>query len=348
MEFTRTENIFNKAKEIGYLNCGILPIKEALAGYTSCLDRRYAQFPEDLSFKSEDNYQMGRSAQLYPWAKAVIICTIAIGDYNLPDAFKQRIGRMYAFDFRHEKEALEYNWDSQMNEYLFSQGIRSVSSPDRGIVPLRHVAAKAGLGIIRKNNFLYTETHGSYVVLSAWLIDQPLKLIHECTLKPCPANCTKCIDACPTSSLSAPYMMQRAKCISPITSKYPEGDDVTRNNIGLKLNGWLYGCDACQEACPHNQKILKSNGERHFPRQEEFTPYMEPTNLLSLPDEFLEAHFQPRFWYMPKGSTWKWKANAICAILSSNVPNKQQFIEPYLSHPNPQLQKVAQWALQHI
>ena len=65
-------------------------------------------------------------------------------------------------------------------------------------------------------------------------------------------------------------------------------------------------------------------------------------------DEYLEEHFQPRFWYMPKGSTWKWKANAMCALIADKNPKAGQLITPFLDHENPELQKTAKWAINHI
>lgn len=340
--------IYSKALEIGYLNCGILPLEEALEGYTEHLDARYAYFPDDKEFKAEDNYKMAHPEIDYPWAKSVIICTVGFSDYHLPESYYHRIGRLYAFDYRHEKDAEEHIWESQFSDFLSSNNIRIAHSPDRGIIPLRHVAEKAGLGIIRKNNFLFTEEHGSFVSMSAWLIDRSLRLVQTREYKACPSSCHRCMDACPTKSLTAPYTMHRRTCVSPLTCKYPEGADITKGDIGLHFDGWLYGCDLCQEACPFNRKVLNRPTKRDFPRQDEFAPYIDPEKILSIPDEYLEEHFQPRFWYMPKGSTWKWKANAMCALIADKNPKADQLITPFLNHENPELQKTAAWALKQI
>ena len=82
---------------------------------------------------------------------------------------------------------------------------------------LRWAALKAGLGIIRKNNFFYSDS-GSWVYLEAWLIDQELTLKENTNLKNCPPNCNLCIKACRTNSLSEPYMMNRSTCISCLTT----------------------------------------------------------------------------------------------------------------------------------
>ena len=244
------EDICSKAIEIGYYNCGIVPLPDALYGYTEYLDKRYEIFPGDREFKASGNYKMARPEEDYPWAQSVLVATVPYGSYALPESLKHRVGRYFAFDFRHEEAAEEHSWEYKMREYLDSLGIRWASQPDRGIVPLRHVAEKAGLGIVRNNNFFYAGEYGSFVSISAWLLDRPLSLIQHHDAKPCSENCRRCMEACPTGSLAAPHTMQRRRCISPLTSKYPEGADVTGDDIGLHFDGWLYGCDACQEACP--------------------------------------------------------------------------------------------------
>lgn len=104
------KEIEKKALEIGFLGCGIVPVEEALSDYAMRLDERYARFPDDRQFKAESNYKLGRPKESYPWAEAVVICTIGLGDYRLPEKFQHRVGRMYVFDHRHEEQAQEYGW----------------------------------------------------------------------------------------------------------------------------------------------------------------------------------------------------------------------------------------------
>ena len=72
---------------------------------------------------------------------------------------------------------------------------------------------KAGLGIIRKNNFLYTEK-GSFVMLEGFVIDASCELHQHHDLKPCAPQCRLCQDHCPTRALSAPFTMNPLKCVS--------------------------------------------------------------------------------------------------------------------------------------
>ena len=344
------EDICNKAVEIGYHSCGIAPLPYAVEGFTDYLDRRYSLYPADKEFKAERNYKMGRPQEDYPWAKSVLVATIPYGRYRLPEKLVHRVGRLFAFDYRHDKDLAENVWEKAMCDHLDSIGVRWASTPG-GIVPLRLAGERAGLGIIRRNNFFYTEKYGSFVGLTAWLLDKPLSLIRENNAKPCPKDCTRCIDACTTGSLAAPHTMQRRTCVSAMTTKYPEGRDVTRDNIGLEFDGWLYGCDACQEACPFNYKPLHPKDDEprfDFPGLDFLAKDIDPVSLLGLSDEYLEEYFQPKFWYMPKGSAWKWKCNAMCALIREDPEKAAELIPPYLDHPEEVIRNTAKWALEML
>lgn len=73
-------------------------------------------------------------------------------------------------------------------------------------------------------------------------------------------RCTKCIDACPTHALEAPFHIDARKCISYLTIEYKG----SLTGIDPKtFKGWMYGCDICQDVCPYNRFALP-NKEREF------------------------------------------------------------------------------------
>jgi epoxyqueuosine reductase len=69
-------------------------------------------------------------------------------------------------------------------------------------------------------------------------------------MMPC-ENCGRCLKACPTGALYAPYKVNPALCINPLTRK---GDDIPQDLRG-KLGNWVHGCDICQEVCPINREL---------------------------------------------------------------------------------------------
>ncbi|GEM_PF-3756171 len=140
-----------------------------------------------------------------------------------------------------------------------------------GITALRWAAHKAGLGIIRRNNFFYTDS-GSWVYIEAWLIDKEIELKQKYTQKPCPPKCNRCIDACPTKSLRESYTMSRATCISCLTTW--DGDDLINEPNNRLMGAWVFGCDVCQDVCPYNK--------RKWEAVEEYPDLNELSKMISL------------------------------------------------------------------
>ncbi|MFA5327362.1 MAG: tRNA epoxyqueuosine(34) reductase QueG [Prolixibacteraceae bacterium] len=111
-------------------------------------------------------------------------------------------------------------------------------------------AARAGLGWIGKNTNLISPEHGSFFFIGELIIDLELPADNKLVRDHC-GNCTRCIDACPTNALVAPYILDARKCISYQTIE-------NRGEIDLELKGKfenrVFGCDICQDVCPWNLK----------------------------------------------------------------------------------------------
>lgn len=120
-------------------------------------------------------------------------------------------------------------------------------------------AEKSGVGWIGKNSLLLTKGKGSYFFLAEILVD--IELVYDSPVKNYCGTCTKCIDACPTNAISAPYIVDSNKCISYLTIEYKKAElpDFYSENS----QNWAYGCDICQDVCPINARA-KSHQEPQF------------------------------------------------------------------------------------
>ena len=131
-------------------------------------------------------------------------------------------------------------------------------------------AVRCGLGFIGKNTTLIHPKKGSFFFIGHLFL--PLEL--EETGQPLPnrcGRCTKCLDACPTGALEAPFHIDARKCISYLTIEYKGSLDPYDPKV---FNGWMYGCDICQDVCPYN-KFSLPNSEPAFQPQEQLIEMRE-------------------------------------------------------------------------
>ena len=129
-------------------------------------------------------------------------------------------------------------------------------------------AVRAGLGWIGKHSNLITKEVGSWVFLSELLLNVELDYDRDIVEDHC-GTCTACLDACPTSAIVEPYVVDSRRCISYATIELR--DEQLPEEIAENLNGWLYGCDICQDVCPWNRFEKPSEEPRFEPRRGETT-----------------------------------------------------------------------------
>lgn len=109
-------------------------------------------------------------------------------------------------------------------------------------------AKRSGLGWIGKNSNLIAKQSGSFFFIAELIVD--LQLDYDGPVKDYCGTCTRCIDACPTDAIIAPYVVDGSKCISYFTIELKENIPAEAKN---KLEDWVFGCDICQDVCPWNR-----------------------------------------------------------------------------------------------
>lgn len=111
----------------------------------------------------------------------------------------------------------------------------------------REHAVRAGLGWVGKHTLLIHPRIGSYVFLGGIVTTLSIEPTGPVVEDHC-GTCTRCIDACPTGAIT-PYSVDAARCVSYLTI---EARGVVDAGDHAGVGAWLYGCDVCQEVCPHN------------------------------------------------------------------------------------------------
>jgi len=125
-------------------------------------------------------------------------------------------------------------------------------------------AQKAGLGWIGKNTNLINQQTGSFFFLAELIVNIELEYDIEPSADHC-GTCTRCIDACPTEAIVAPYVVDGSKCISYLTIELK--NEIPEEFKG-KMEGWMFGCDICQDVCPWNKFSVLHNEPAFTPRPE--------------------------------------------------------------------------------
>lgn len=340
MEITAFD-IVEKAIKLGFDKCGIIPV-EMMRGYELRLEERMDRFPQTRNkyapFRSFAHVQND-----YPWAKAIIIASFWYGKYRIPDGVRDRVAKYYLTDGRKNTNSQGYKASAAFEKYLADCGFQVATERDFGITALRWAGMQAGIGIIRKNNFFYTEK-GSYQYLEAFLIDRPLRYIVENQIRPCSEKCNLCMRACPTGSLEAPYAMCRNTCVSCLTTW--DGWDLRVEPLRGKFGRWIYGCDACQDACPYNKNAWKDSEE--FPELKAWSRHFTDAEIVLADYGWLKSVIQPKLWYIPKGKEWRYKTNALNAMLNNYRPEYLPVIQKACSDESVEVRDMAKWALAEI
>lgn len=122
----------------------------------------------------------------------------------------------------------------------------------------RSWAAKSGVGWIGKNGNLINKSSGSFFFLSEIILD--IELEYDSPVSDYCGTCTACLDACPTGAILRDKVVDGSKCISYFTIELKEEIPV---EVKGKFDGWMFGCDICQDVCPWN-RFAKRHEEVQF------------------------------------------------------------------------------------
>jgi epoxyqueuosine reductase len=188
--------------------------------------------------------------ELYPEAKTAIIF---VTNYKQPQIQpREDAGIVASYARGRDYHHLHRKRLKKFIQWLENKsGQINIAKPFSDSSPIleKALAVQAGLGWFGKNTLLIHRRFGTFTLLSGVLtslIIEEVKL--EARLPRC-GSCTKCIDACPTQAITAPYILDGKKCLSYhlIESKKPIPEDIAQKNPG-----YVFGCDICQNVCPHN------------------------------------------------------------------------------------------------
>ena len=217
-------------------------------------------------------------ARVAPWARSVIVCAINYNTANpysteVHDSHRGWISR-YAWSredyhdtvFRRLKR-VEVALQQAASGGLMWGGhscpptLTTRSYVDTGPIVERVFAKYAGVGWIGKNTCIINQKKGSWLFLGVILTS--LELAPDLPAPDRCGTCTRCIEACPTDAILAPYQLDSNKCISYLTI---EKRGSIPEDIRVGIGHHIFGCDICQDVCPWNRKAPASTAPEFQPR----------------------------------------------------------------------------------
>ncbi len=255
---TYTQLIKQKASELGFMYCGVSKA-DFLEEEAPRLERWLNQNMHGQMHYMENHFDKRLDPRLLvDGAKSVVSLLLNYfpeekqpedGTYKIS---KYAYGTDYHFVIKDKlKELLAY-----INEAVGEVGGRCFV--DSAPVLDKAWAKKSGLGWVGKNSNLITPQVGSFYFIAELIID--LELEPDGPIKDYCGSCTRCLDACPTDAITAPYVVDGSKCISYFTI---ELKDQLPQEMEGKFGNWIFGCDICQDVCPWN-RFSKPHREAAF------------------------------------------------------------------------------------
>lgn len=211
---------------------------------------------------------------------------------------------------------------------------------DTGPLLDRAIAHRAGLGWFGKNTMLITKTgHGSYVFLGELLTDLALEPDTPATGS-C-GRCRICLDACPTGAIVAPFVVDARRCISYLTI---ELRGWIPRDLRPLMQTWVFGCDICQDVCPHNVLVKNGIHEEFAPRRD--VAYPDLIELLHID----ESTYRQRFKHsaIKRAKRQGLRRNAAVALGNLKDARAVPALAQALADGDPIVRGHAAWALGQI
>jgi len=154
---------------------------------------------------------------------------------------------------------------------------------DDGPVMDKAWAVKAGIGWMGKHTNIINPEIGSFFFLAEILIN--IELPYDSPIEDLCKSCRLCLDACPTGALFDEYKLDANLCIS-----YQTIENRSEIPKEIDLNGWIFGCDICQDVCPYNGRQVFTDDSNFFPKKEIFNKTYD--DLLDMSEEEFNKTFE--------------------------------------------------------
>ena len=302
---TLTQKIKEKGLDLGFQKIGVVRAEPLIQEGERLREWLTRDFHGEMEWLTREPEKRIDPRLIFPEAKTMIVVAMNYFTAHEHEESAGKISRYAWGDDYHDvlKEKLRELLAWIETEIPDAKGKVCV---DTAPVMEKAWAVRAGLGWIGKHSNLITKDHGSWVFIGEILLNLELDFDAEVITNHC-GSCTACLDACPTNAIVEPYVVDSRMCISYATIELR--DEILPENIAENLNGWLYGCDICQDVCPWNRFERPTEEARFEPRKGETS--ISSDKILEFTPEEYAARFRKSAMKRTKLSGLKRNARAL-------------------------------------
>jgi epoxyqueuosine reductase len=339
------------AQQAGFELAGIAPAAASpeLQAFPEWIAAGHAGEMKYMEARDErGDLKRGSLSRVAPWARSVVVCAI---NYNtdhpysteLQDAGRGWISR-YGWSRADYHDAVMRRLkqvEAALCEALSSSepSLLTRSYVDTGPIVERVFAKYAGVGWIGKNTCIINQQIGSWLFLGVILTS--LELIPDVPAPDRCGTCTRCIEACPTDAILAPYQLDANRCISYLTiEKRGSIPEELRAGMGRHV----FGCDICQDVCPWNRKAPATTAPEFSPREGLVNPAL---NWLA---EMSGEEFRETFRGSPIRRTKRSGLRRNAVIAMGNSGNRQflPLVETLALDEDESVADSARWSMERL
>ncbi len=288
-----TRKIKQAALDVGFSEVGVA---DATTSLTLEVDR-YKQwlslgYHGTMSYLERNVSKRENVNEILPGVRSVIVVT---QNYYTP--FSHETQTEYPEKYG---KISRYAWGDDYHEVLppklreltkvitqLAPGSETKIYTDTGPVMEKAWAVKAGIGWQGKHSNVISRVRGSWFFIG--VIFTTAVLVPDEQVTDYCGTCTACIDACPTSAIVEPYLVDGTKCLSYWTIEAKPDVEIPLD-IMESMDGWIFGCDVCQDVCPWNKFKVETEETKFFPRNEQTC--LEFTEIKSYSQEDFSTRYR--------------------------------------------------------
>ena len=242
-------NIKHLAAEAGFDLCGVAPCRHLAANEARFRRWLGHGYQSSLAYLERHTEKRFDPARLVKGARTAVVCAVA---------YRNRTSEGYPATCRTKiaSYACTTDYHTTIRNMLRGMlqalkaaypGLEGRAFVDTAPLAEKQLAVEAGLGWIGRQSLLVTPQFGSFVLLGELLLNDETDAYDTPFEGSRCGSCRACIEHCPTGAILDERMIDTGRCIACHTIE-------REPDTGIDLDGWIFGCDACQSCCPYNRR----------------------------------------------------------------------------------------------